>query len=92
LAGVLALDRLAEPGVVERPIGLTVGVGVDAVRAVLAELAPHDLVEFEAEFRCALAHPDDGFDLAPVVINRWWGRASAEIHPPTAQEGGSACT
>jgi Family of unknown function (DUF6247) len=82
------------PGLSKRPIGSTVGAVVDAIRAVLAELAPHDLVEFEAEFRCALAQADDDFDLAPVqaVVNRWWGRASAEIHPPTAEEGGSAWT
>jgi hypothetical protein len=67
LAGVLPLDRLAERGVVEAPIDSTVGVVVDAIRSVLAELAPHDLVEFEAEFGCALAQADDDFDLAPVV-------------------------
>ena len=63
-------------------------------RAVPAELASHDLVEFEAEFRCALAQPDGDFDLAPVqaVINGVWGRAHLRIHPPTAQEGGSAWT
>jgi Family of unknown function (DUF6247) len=59
-----------------------------SIRAVLAELAPQDLVEFEAEFRCALAQADDDFDLAPVqaVITRWWGRAHLRIHPPTAEE------
>lgn len=59
-----------------------------SIRAVLAELAPEDLVEFEAEFRCALAEADDDFDLSRVqaVINRWWGRAHLRIHPPTAEE------
>ena len=47
----------------------------------LADLAPHDLAEFEAEFRCAVAQAGDDFDLAPVqaVINRRWGRASADL-------------
>jgi hypothetical protein len=59
-----------------------------SIRAVLAAVAPHDLVEFEAEFRCALAQADDDFDLARVqaVINRWWGRAHLRMHPPTAEE------
>lgn len=59
-----------------------------AIRAVLAELAPEDLVEFEAEFRCALAEADDDFDLTRLdaVINKWWGRAHLRMHPPTADE------
>ncbi|MFC5937099.1 MULTISPECIES: DUF6247 family protein [Mycobacterium avium complex (MAC)] len=36
------------------------------IRAVLAEFAPDDVGEFEAEFRIALAEADDTFDLAPV--------------------------
>ena len=42
------------------------------IRAVLAELAPDDLADFEAEFRCALAEADDDFDLSRVneVINK----------------------
>ena len=60
----------------------------------LADLAPHDLAEFEAEFRCAVAQAGDDFDLAPIqaVINRRWGRAHLRIHPPTAEGGGSAWT
>ncbi|GAB4975301.1 hypothetical protein MAHJHV61_00500 [Mycobacterium avium subsp. hominissuis] len=59
-----------------------------AIRAVLAELAPDDLVEFEAEFRIALAETDDDFDLARVqaVIDKWWGRAYLRMHPPTEEE------
>ncbi len=59
-----------------------------SIRAVLAAVAPDDLVEFEAEFRCALAEADDNFDLSSVlaVINKWWGRAYLRLHPPTAEE------
>jgi hypothetical protein len=59
-----------------------------SIRAVLAEVAPDDLVDFEAEFRCALAEADDNFDLSHVqaVINKWWGRAHLRLHPPTTDE------
>ncbi|TKV35321.1 DUF6247 family protein [Mycobacteroides abscessus] len=59
-----------------------------AIRAVLAELAPDELPEFEAEFRCALAAADDDFDLEPVlaVIGRWWGRAHLRLYPATVEE------
>jgi hypothetical protein len=40
------------------------------IRAVLAEVAPDDLVDFEAEFRCALAEADDNFDLAQLWAAR----------------------
>ena len=59
-----------------------------SIRAVLAELAPEDLVDFEAEFRCALAEADEDFDLTRVhaVLRKWWGRAHLRVHPPTADE------
>jgi hypothetical protein len=59
-----------------------------AIRKVLAELAPDELVDFEAEFRVALAETDDDFDLARVeaVITKWWGIAHLRLHPPTAGE------
>ncbi|GAA4385914.1 DUF6247 family protein [Tsukamurella soli] len=59
-----------------------------SIRAVLADVAPDDLPEFEAEFRTALAEADDDFDLSRVdaVINRWWGRAHLRLHPPTDAE------
>ncbi|MFW0154072.1 DUF6247 family protein [Mycobacterium sp. smrl_JER01] len=59
-----------------------------AIRAVLAEHAPEDLVEFEAEFRIALAEADDDLDLRRVeaVITKWWGRAHLRLHPPTDAE------
>lgn len=59
-----------------------------SIRAVLAAVAPDDLVEFEAEFRCALAEADNDFDLSPVlaVIDKWWHRAYLRLHPPTVEE------
>lgn len=59
-----------------------------AIRAVLAEHAPDDLAEFEAEFRIALAEADEDFDLARVdaVITKWWGRAHLRLYPPTDAE------
>lgn len=66
----------------------TMQVGVDesgpAIRAVLAEFAPDDVGEFEAEFRIALAEADDTFDLAPVhaVLDKWWRRAHLRRKPP----------
>lgn len=59
-----------------------------AIRAVLAELSPAELPEFEAEFRCALAEADEDFDLDRVlaVIDRWRARAYMRLHPPTAEE------
>lgn len=59
-----------------------------AIRAALAELAPEELPEFEAEFRIALAEADDNFDLDPVqaVITKWWGVAHLRKHPPTEEE------
>jgi len=59
-----------------------------AIRAVLAECAPEDLAEFEAEFRIALAETDDDFDLSRMdaVLTRWWGRAHLRLHPTTEEE------
>jgi Family of unknown function (DUF6247) len=68
------------------PFSVRLGAVADVIRSVqLAELAPHDLAEFEAEFRCAVAQAGDDFDLASAVINRWWGRASAD---PSTHSGG----
>jgi Family of unknown function (DUF6247) len=73
------------------PFSVRLGAVVDAIRSVqLAELAPHDLVEFEAEFRCALAQAGDDFDLAPVqaVIQQVVGaRASGD---PSTHSAGKA--
>lgn len=58
------------------------------IRAVLAELSPDELPEFEAEFRIALAEADEDFDLDRVlaVIYRWRARAYMRLHPPTPEE------
>ncbi len=59
-----------------------------AIRAALAELAPAECEEFEAEFRQALAHVDADFDLGHVdaVLDRWWGIAAMCANPLTEQE------
>lgn len=59
-----------------------------AIRAALAEAAPDELPEFEAEFRIALAEADDDFDLTRVgrVLDRWWGLLHLRLNPPTPAE------
>lgn len=59
-----------------------------SIRSVLADNAPERCVEFEAEFRIALAEADDDFDLSRVqaVIDTWWPRAYSTLHPPTEDE------
>jgi hypothetical protein len=59
-----------------------------SIHAVLAEHAPERCVEFEAEFRIALAEADDDFDLsrAHAVIDKWWPVAYSRLHPPTEEE------
>jgi len=59
-----------------------------AIRAALAEAAPDELPEFEAEFRIALAEADEDFDLSrvDVVLDRWWARAHLRLNPPTPAE------
>lgn len=59
-----------------------------AIQAALAQAAPQELPEFEAELRIALAEADDDLDLARVdrVLNRWWGRAHLRLNPPTPEE------
>lgn len=59
-----------------------------SIRTVLAKTAPERCVEFEAEFRIALAEADDDFDLNRVqaVIDKWWPRAYSALHPPTEEE------
>lgn len=54
-----------------------------AIRAALAELAPGECAEFEAEVRAALARADSDLDLAPIerVLNRWWGIATIRANP-----------
>lgn len=61
-----------------------------AVRRALSEIAPQDCVEFEAEFRIALAETDiaDDFDLSRVtaVIDKWRGVAYMRMYPITEEE------
>jgi hypothetical protein len=59
-----------------------------AIRAALATAAPHELPEFEAELRIALAEADEDLDLARVdhILNRWWGLAHLRLNPPTPEE------
>ncbi|WP_322761575.1 DUF6247 family protein [Frankia sp. Cr2] len=56
--------------------------------AVHAALDPERRAEFEAEFRNALAHVDDQFDLDAVqdVVERWWP-AAVLCANPEIQEG-----
>jgi hypothetical protein len=67
-------------------------VGVErsgpSIRAALAQHAPEQCNEFEAEFRIALAEADDDFDLsrAQAVIDKWWPIAYSRLHPPTEEE------
>lgn len=59
-----------------------------SIHEVLREHAPARCVEFEAEFRIALAETDDDFDLTRVqaVIDKWLPIAYSTLHPPTEQE------
>lgn len=61
-----------------------------AVRRALSEIAPQDCVEFEAEFRIALAETDiaDDFDLSRVmaVIDKWRRVAYMRMYPITEEE------
>ncbi len=49
-----------------------------AIHATLAERAPAECAEFEAEFRQALTRAEIDFDLRPVeaLLDRWWGIAA----------------
>ncbi|MDO2969892.1 DUF6247 family protein [Mycobacteroides abscessus] len=55
-----------------------------AIRAALAQTAPDELSEFEAEFRIALAETNDDFDLERVerVLNRRWGSCASAAESP----------
>ncbi len=54
-----------------------------AIRTVLADLAPQECAEFEAEFRRALAEADEDFDTSHVdaLIGRWWARTIVLLNP-----------
>lgn len=59
-----------------------------AIRAVLAELAPQECAQFEAEFRQGIARASETFDLALVeaVLDRWWRIAVIRANPLSEQE------
>lgn len=59
-----------------------------AIRMALAEFSPAECEQFEAEFRQAITHAHEDFDLASVnaVLDRWWGIAAIRSNPLTAHE------
>ncbi len=59
-----------------------------AIRAALAELAPDECTQFEAEFQQATGQAAEMFDLAVVeaVLDRWWGIAAIRANPLSEQE------
>lgn len=59
-----------------------------AIRTALAECAPTECRQFEAEFQQAVAQAGETFDLAPVdaVLDHWWGIAAIRANPLTEQE------
>lgn len=71
---------------------MTTTAGVDrsgpAIRAALASCAPEECERFEAEFRDAATRAADTLDLPPVevLLDRWWGIATARMHPLTSEE------
>lgn len=54
-----------------------------AVRAVLADLAPAECAQFEAEFHTTMAEVDDDFDTSRMdtLVRRWWARAIVLLSP-----------
>lgn len=65
------------------PTTVTIDRSGPAIRTVLADLAPQECAEFEAEFRRALAEADEDFDTSRVdaLIGRWWARAIVLLNP-----------
>jgi hypothetical protein len=59
-----------------------------AIRAALAEFAPDECAQFEAEYAQALSRAGAACDLAPAeaVLDRWWGIAATRANPPSEQE------
>jgi hypothetical protein len=54
-----------------------------SIRAALAEFAPAECEQFEAEFQQALGQAARLFDLAPLdaVLDRWWSIAAIRTNP-----------
>ena len=91
--GTAARPRCSQPvsrGTLEVMSSTSIGVERTgpSIRAVLAEHAPERCVEFEAEFRIALAEADEDFDLERVqaVLDKWWPITYSVVHPPTEVE------
>jgi Family of unknown function (DUF6247) len=59
-----------------------------AIQAALAEFAPDECAQFEAEYAQALNRTDAEGDLAPAqaVLDRWWGIAAIRANPLSEQE------
>ncbi|MGH3980491.1 MAG: DUF6247 family protein [Pseudonocardiaceae bacterium] len=62
---------------------IKIGQSGSAVRAVLADVAPDECAEFEAEFHATMAEVDDNFDTSRVdaLVRRWWARAVVLLNP-----------
>ncbi|MGH3903333.1 MAG: DUF6247 family protein [Pseudonocardiaceae bacterium] len=62
---------------------IKIGRSGSAVRAVLADVAPDECAEFEAEFHATMAEVDDNFDTSRVdaLVRRWWARAVVLLNP-----------
>lgn len=58
------------------------------MRAALAELAPDECAQFEAEFRAALEAASTDFDAQRIqdLVGRWWARAQVLIDPDPAAD------
>ncbi len=59
-----------------------------AVQGALSDLSPEEAERFEREYRDALTHAADTFDLteAESVLTRWWGIANIRANPLTDEE------
>lgn len=59
-----------------------------AVHAALADLSPEEAERFQREYRDALTHAAETFDLtdADSVLTRWWGIANLRANPLTDEE------
>lgn len=59
-----------------------------AVHAALADLSPQEANRFQNEYRDALTHAAETFDLteAESMLTRWWGIANIRANPLTDEE------
>jgi uncharacterized protein DUF6247 len=58
------------------------------IRAALAEFAPDECAQFEAEFQRVIAQASETFNLAPLdtMLDEWWGIAAIRANPLSEQE------